>query len=628
MSDLSPDRSDPATPGRDAPGPEAEVPPASGGPAPSVGEDGGEGQAAAGADPTGGGGGEWADTAVLPLEEVKELFVTLSKALRAFQLYDENNPVYRRFVSNVREAFQRVWNEGVDELRLTVDENRLLWDGTEVYKGENRNESLAFLLYKDGVRDVTFVPGIEEEELEPFLGVLQRARRQGKEGDDLLIILWEEDLRHFKYQYIDLLAEGVEMPVAGDGGSGDLQEILQAELDEAGVDEDEEEVAEAGEEAEKPSGMIDPEDFNPTLYSLDSRELATLEEELEKEMARDLRDEVLNALFDRVEEPENRERQSEILEIFRTLLPNFLSRGQVAAAGRVLAELEEMREEEDVFDQKRAAEVDQLLDDLSEPEALHELVQAIQDGSIRSSPQELGAFLRHLRTDALAPLLRAVEEMEVKELQPVLREAIRGIAERHPGAVPELLESDDPVVVVGAARLAGRMGLSDSGPTLARLLRHDSEKVRLAAVEAALDLKASTVMEGVQDLLTDESRQVRIAAARALGELRYRPAAERFRSVVTGKAVRQADLTEKIAFFESYGQVGDPKAVEILDGLLNGKGFLGKKESSEIRACAALALGMVGSPEAEAALRKARGEEDPVVRNAVSRALRGEGGER
>jgi hypothetical protein len=41
---------------------------------------------------------------------------------------------------------------------------------------------------------------------------------------------------------------------------------------------------------------------------------------------------VLSALFDRLEEPEYPERQSEIVVIFRKLIPNFLSRGAVPAA--------------------------------------------------------------------------------------------------------------------------------------------------------------------------------------------------------------------------------------------------------------------------------------------------------
>ena len=52
-------------------------------------------------------------------------------------------------------------------------------------------------------------------------------------------------------------------------------------------------------------------------------------------------------------------------------------------------------------------------------------------------------------------------------------------------------------------------------------------------------------------------------------------------------------------------------------------GFLGRKEDSEVRACAAIALGRIGSDKAIDALRKAAAEKDFIVRNAVTRALRG-----
>ena len=59
-----------------------------------------------------------------------------------------------------------------------------------------------------------------------------------------------------------------------------------------------------------------------------------------------------------------------------------------------------------------------------------------------------------------------------------------------------------------------------------------------------------------------------MAAARALGALRYRPAAARFREIVLRKEVRNAEISERIAFFEGYGMIGDPEAVTILDRLL------------------------------------------------------------
>ena len=125
--------------------------------------------------------------------------------------------------------------------------------------------------------------------------------------------------------------------------------------------------------------------------------------------------------------------------------------------------------------------------------------------------------------------------------------------------------------------------------------------------------------------LDDPEREVRIAAARAFGTLRYGPAGPFLRQIIEGKEIRSADISEQIAVFESYGSIGEPNTVRLLDHMLNGRSFLGRKETGEIRACAALGLGKVGTPEAVAALEKAANENDAVVRSAVNRALRGEG---
>ena len=62
-------------------------------------------------------------------------------------------------------------------------------------------------------------------------------------------------------------------------------------------------------------------------------------------------------------------------------------------------------------------------------------------------------------------------------------------------------------------------------------------------------------------------------------------------TAVKGKAIRDADLREKMAFFEGYGALCGDAGIPHLDNILNGKGFLGRREDPEIRACAAMALG-------------------------------------
>ena len=575
-------------------------------------------------EPTAGaeGGLDWEESD-LPVAEVQSLFVTLGKAFRAFQLYDENNPVRQRFVETLREEFARLWGE-IDKLVVTMDEDRIYLGESKVYSSESRNDSLAFLFFKDGVREITFLPGVEQDELEAFLGVLQKARKLVPEGDDLLTVLWEAELSFFEYQYVDLLAEGVELPGAGPGNSGqELQAALAAEDEEIAAQD------EGGSEAAEPDQpqTVKQDDFNPTLYVLDPREMETLRSELQKELTRDTRADVLKALFDRLEDPARRERQSEILGILETLLPNFLSRGGLVAAANVLRELRRLGGIEGMFDDQRREEAARILRAVSSAEAVEELIQALYHGTIRASPAQLGGFLSFLLGDALAPLLRESETVQHKELQAVLRRSVQGIANQHRTALVALLQGDDPLVVAAAAKLAGEMGVAEAATGLADLLRHPEASVRIAAIDAAIALKASVAASALEVALDDSERDVRVAAARALGVLRYAPAANTLADVIKGRRIRQADISEKVAVFEAYGMTAGPGGISLLDGLLNKKGLLGKRESTEMRAAAALGLGHIADPQARAALERAAQDEDPVVRSNVNRALRQEGAE-
>ncbi len=131
---------------------------------------------------------------VLPQQQVKELLRTLVKGLRAFQMYLPNNPIYQRAVGNVRAAFQPIWSAGVDRLVLQVVETDIVWEEQVVYHQPNKTESLAWSLFKDGMRVLTLFPGVEEEEIVRFLEMVQRSRTlQADAGDDLLTLLWEQE---------------------------------------------------------------------------------------------------------------------------------------------------------------------------------------------------------------------------------------------------------------------------------------------------------------------------------------------------------------------------------------------------------------------------------------------------
>ncbi|MEJ2677552.1 MAG: HEAT repeat domain-containing protein [Gemmatimonadota bacterium] len=214
---------------------------------------------------------------------------------------------------------------------------------------------------------------------------------------------------------------------------------------------------------------------------------------------------------------------------------------------------------------------------------------------------------------------------EGEEVRQRLASAIDGLAKEYPSELLGLFELTDPLVVQGASAAAGRLKLKEAVPQLHAALQNQEAGVRLCAVEALLAIRSAAALTVLIDALDDSDREVRVTAVRGLGEVRFASARERLARITEGKALREADLTEKIAFFEAYGAIARASAVPALSEILNYRGMLGRRNSNEMRACAALALGKVGTAEAQAALRESADDPDPVVHAAVQRSLRATG---
>ena len=89
-----------------------------------------------------------------------------------------------------------------------------------------------------------------------------------------------------------------------------------------------------------------------------------------------------------------------------------------------------------------------------------------------------------------------------------------------------------------------------------------------------------------------------------------------------GRAIRDTDRSEKLAFFEAYAALFGESATAGLEPLLHG-GVFRRRSDAATRACAARALGKVGGPAAKATLEKALKDRDFSVRSAAERGLTG-----
>jgi hypothetical protein len=545
---------------------------------------------------------------------VEELLRLISKAARAHQLYLPNNPIYRRAIENLRAGFPPIWAE-VDELTLTITESEIRWFDTPV-AGEAGNKSadnLAWLFYKDGVRELTFIKGFEEAEVIKFLALIQRARKGSPDEDDLVTMLWESDLSFVRYGYVDLLQEG---------GVGELAD--GGEMQPVGAGEVQRNMREAAEES-RASGIINIADFDATLYFLDDREIEYLHTELKREYDRDLRVSVASVLMDIFEAQQDADIRKEVLENVHTLMVYLLTAEHLSGVAYLLREVQvTVDRATGVTDQHRQQLV-QLAERLSAPEALSQLLQALDETPTLPAESELGEVFEQLRPAGLSTVFLWLSKTQNEALRPLLQAAAGRLAGANTSELVRLITAKELEVATEAIRMAGALKTQAAVMALARILGDTNVEMRRLAAQALAEIGSPGAMQALDRAIDDSDRDVRVAAVRAMTARAYRPALARLEGVVKGKRVREADLTEKMAFFEGYGALCGDGGIAHLDSVLNGKGFLGRREDSEVRACAAIALGRVGTPKAIDTLRKAATEKDIVVRNAVSRALRGPG---
>jgi HEAT repeat protein len=375
----------------------------------------------------------------------------------------------------------------------------------------------------------------------------------------------------------------------------------------------------------RPQGVVDLEDFDSTLYFLDESEIHQVAREVEHEYRRDIRSSALNVLFDLFELEGEAAIRSEILDIVELLFPNLLNARDFRTAAAVLRESKLLAGRAKGLGRADVVRLDAFVAKLSEPAIVEQLLQSLDEAPAMAGEAEVAEVLRELRGSALEPVLAAIPAIAT----PGLRTLLEGVADRLASSQTEevlrILRSPDSPALASVVTLCGRLGLHQVVPGLAATASHPDPAVRLASVHALAQLGTPGALALVDKAIEDDDRIVRLAAVRVAGGRGYKGALKRVEAVVLGKGVKGMDLTEKMAFFEAYGAIAGAGAVKALAGMLLPRGLLKLKESSETRACAAIALGRIRTPEARDILTRVAEDKDLVVRNAVSRALR-EGG--
>lgn len=123
----------------------------------------------------------------------------LARASRAFALYDPGNDIIRRFLDEYRAALDTAL-KGHGGLELSVAPFELKLGAETVYREEDRERSLAFRLFRDGIRGLSLQPGLSWEESVRLLEILSvRFTGVRQQEDDLVTLFRKAAFTHLSF---------------------------------------------------------------------------------------------------------------------------------------------------------------------------------------------------------------------------------------------------------------------------------------------------------------------------------------------------------------------------------------------------------------------------------------------
>jgi hypothetical protein len=499
-------------------------------------------------------------------------------------------------------AFAPVWAR-IGQLELEVAPEAIRFEGMDVLARDRDPTDLVASLADAGIRTLTLTPGAEIEEIKLVLTAVASP-------GDLLTSLFRADLHYIEYSLADEPGTEGPAPTPAAPPSATPAAVREAVRVDAA--------------APSRQGIVRLEKFDSTLYFLDDMEIEYLKSAVDRVYLQDLASNVVSLLLDILELRSDAETREEVVGVLEDLLTHLLAEGRFEAVARLVAGVRESSRVAAGLTEAHKQRLDRLRASISQPRALSQLFHALEGGGVHPTSQSMGALLRELRPEAIRQMLAWSERLSDAAVRAAVVGALDGFFNEWPQALSRMIQAPERDVIQAGLQLAARLRHPDFVDIVSEVGAHDDPRVRLAVAEALAAIGSAPALRRLTPMGDDTDREVRTVVYRTLTSRPFRPAFGTLRRAIESRDLEDRGQREKRALFEAFGGIAGGEGFPVLEPLLRGRNASGPRPSSHTRACAAIALGIIGTPEARAALSRATSDKDPLVRSAVGAALRGD----
>jgi hypothetical protein len=552
----------------------------------------------------------------------RDLTKSFLKAIKAFRFYPPENPALKSFQELLPKKFQFFLNK-YNSFIFQIGEYTLSYKGKVLYENWDVKTSLAFLFYKDGLRELRFMKGLEEEEILGLIDIIVRCDNINQLEDDFITLMWEKDFNHISYLATDEFLEDMPVYIPDNVEQFRKDLVFKPIAHEVEVDFLENDLEEEVNLDETLSKLIEElHSFvsNRSVYSLTPEEVEKLRKDVEEEINPTYVLNIVDVIFEILEWEKEPEPYQNAANTLSKVLDAMLTLGEFRKAIDLVRRVYIYQRTYELRDWQLEI-IRKFLVDAGDDQRIDRIGKLLeQEEGVHL--EEVHNYLILLQRNAIKPLVRLLGERQKSKTRRVICDALSEIGKNAPELFVPYMDDPRWYLVRNITYILGRVGKEESLPYIQKAFNHEEPRVRREAIQALGLIGGAKAVGLLVKCLKDEDSRIRTTAALNLGKLGQKAALEPLLEVVQSKDFQKRGSEEIKGFFDAIGMMGSSReSILVLRQLLERKSWFGRGKD-EIRVGAAQALATIGTPEVMAILKSGKDSKDESVRNACLQALK------
>lgn len=424
----------------------------------------------------------------------KDVITTFLTSMKNYDLYPHDHVLAQKFLENIHNRLDNFLSR-YGELKISIEQKLLLYRAVPIYEVKSGEGNFAFLLYRDGLLWLEFLPGLTLEEIKTLLSILNKYKVLHDEPEnDIVTDLWDEDMSHIRYEARELFFDDAPILDFSKLNKGPAEGV-ESEIEEA-----------SGPASPETGNILDmaSEEWRHQFCSLSPQEYGTLNVMVREAEKSVLTGDVLQALFFVLSKQDYAEDFDAVLDFFKEEWRTEVEKGNFT---RVTGHLTALKKLAESPQQGREWVIELLagfFEDISDESILDHLKSALVhiDGKNPGQLAEFKLFFLQLEPKVIISLGNLLPYIDSQEILTVLFVAMVKLGRRDITPLGELLVNKDDLIVVRAIQVLGEITGEEPTKLIFQSLQHSSPKVRKQALRsciAAGRLRLDEIFQTIDD---------------------------------------------------------------------------------------------------------------------------------